>query len=67
MSPENGSQDPSGAYVRKWCPELAKLPAAHIHKPWAAPPNVLAQGGVVLGVGGTYPERVVKDLEAERK
>ncbi len=26
--------DPAGAYVRRWVPELAKVPAAAIHRPW---------------------------------
>ena len=26
--------DPDGAYVRRWIPELAKLPASAIHQPW---------------------------------
>ena len=28
--------DPDGAYVRRWLPELASLPASVIHKPWTA-------------------------------
>ena len=26
--------DPDGDYVRRWLPELADLPPAHIHQPW---------------------------------
>ncbi len=29
--------DPDGAYVRRWVPELAGLPAKYVHRPWAAP------------------------------
>ena len=29
--------DPSGAYVRRWVPELAALPDADIHQPWRVP------------------------------
>lgn len=28
--------DPDGAYVRKYVPELANMPTAHIHAPWEA-------------------------------
>ncbi|MDX2052309.1 MAG: deoxyribodipyrimidine photo-lyase [Polyangiaceae bacterium] len=40
--------DASGAYVRRWVPELSKLPASHIHTPWLAPKAVLEKAGVVL-------------------
>jgi deoxyribodipyrimidine photolyase len=44
-------------YVRRWVPELERLPARWIHKPGEAPTNVLSEAGVKLGT--TYPEPVV--------
>ena len=54
--------DPDGAYVRRWVPELAGMPAAWIHKPWVAPAEVLAAGGVALG--RTYPHPLVDHAAA---
>ena len=49
--------DPNGDYVRKYIPELAKLPRKYIHQPWIAPPDILSQAGVQLGK--TYPKPIV--------
>jgi deoxyribodipyrimidine photo-lyase len=49
--------DPVGDYVRRWVLELAEMPDKWIHKPWAAPADVLADAGVTLGE--TYPAPMV--------
>jgi deoxyribodipyrimidine photo-lyase len=49
--------DPEGGYVRRWCPELARIPDNYLHHPWEAPPAVLAQAGVELG--RNYPSPIV--------
>ncbi len=54
--------DPEGAYVRRWVPELANLPARWVHEPGKAPAAVLSQAGVVLG--STYPEPIVNHFSA---
>jgi deoxyribodipyrimidine photo-lyase len=49
--------DPDGAYVRRWVPELERLPTKYVHAPFRAPAAVLAAAGVRLG--DSYPEPVV--------
>ena len=56
--------DPEGLYVRRYVPELAKLPNKYIHAPWEAPQEVLQAAGVMLG--GNYPQPIV-DLKKSRE
>lgn len=54
--------DPDGTYVRRWCPELARLPNEVLHAPFEAPDRVLKAAGVVLGK--TYPRPIVDHAAA---
>jgi deoxyribodipyrimidine photo-lyase len=49
--------DPRGTYLRRWLPELNGLPDKHIHRPWAAPPPVLADAGITLDKD--YPSPII--------
>lgn len=41
--------DPSGEFVRRWVPELAKVPLKYLHNPWTMPPAVQSQSQCVIG------------------
>ncbi len=49
--------DPEGAYVRRWIPELADVPAKHLHEPWTMPEQVQHEAGCVIG--DDYPAPIV--------
>ncbi|KNZ32267.1 MAG: deoxyribodipyrimidine photolyase [Methylibium sp. NZG] len=54
--------DPAGKFIRRYLPQLAALPDAALHAPWAARPIDLASAGIV--VGRDYPLPVVQHDEA---
>jgi deoxyribodipyrimidine photo-lyase len=54
--------DPNGDYIRRWCPELAKLSPEWIHQPQAAPPEILRAAKIELGKD--YPGPIVNHAAA---
>jgi deoxyribodipyrimidine photo-lyase len=54
--------DPQGRFIRRYLPQLASLPDAALHAPWAARPMELEAAGIVLG--RDYPPPVVQHDEA---
>lgn len=52
-------QDPTGAFTRRWVPELAEIPDAFLQDPWRA-----ENAGTVLGK--SYPHPIVDHMEAAR-
>ncbi|NJD59670.1 MAG: deoxyribodipyrimidine photo-lyase [Anaerolineae bacterium] len=57
--------DPSGAYVRRWVPELSAVPDEFIHAPQGMPANLQAQVGCVIGKD--YPAPIVDHAMARQR
>lgn len=57
--------DPNGDYVRKFVPELARLPNKYLFAPWTAPQGVLDEAGVDLGTD--YPRPMVNHPQARER
>jgi deoxyribodipyrimidine photo-lyase len=56
--------DPEGRYVRRWVPELSRLPDRYLQQPWTAPEAVLVACGVRLGRDYPFP---IIDLKTSRE
>lgn len=54
--------DPDGVFIRKYLPELAKVPDKYIHAPWTLPPIDQKLAGCVIGTD--YPAPIVDHARA---
>ncbi len=53
--------DPGGSYVKKYVPELSRVPARYLHSPWEMPERVQRESGVIIG--RQYPAPIVNHPE----
>jgi deoxyribodipyrimidine photo-lyase len=55
-------QDPEGLFIRRWLPELAKVPLPYLAEPWTMDISVQRVAGCLIG--HDYPAPVVNDKAA---
>ena len=51
--------------MRRWLPELARVPLEHLHEPWLMPEDVQRASGCVIGKD--YPAPLVDHREAKER
>ncbi|WP_440616541.1 cryptochrome/photolyase family protein [Cysteiniphilum sp. 6C5] len=56
--------DGEGEYIRRYVPELSKLPNKYLFSPWLAPEDVLQSADIALGKDYPYP---IVDLKLSRE
>jgi len=62
---QSQDQDPEGHFIRRWVPELARVPDTFIHSPWTMTPADQSDCG--LRIGRDYPLPLVAHLAAARE
>ena len=56
--------DPEGDYIRKYVPELKKVPDKYLHTPWEMPEDAQKASGCVIGID--YPSPAVEHRKARQ-
>jgi deoxyribodipyrimidine photo-lyase len=56
--------DPQGVFMRRWLPELARLPMLFIFEPWKTPLSVQQASGCIIGTH--YPQPIIDLVNASR-
>jgi deoxyribodipyrimidine photo-lyase len=62
---QSQDHDPEGRFIRRWIPELARVPDPALHMPWTLDRAAQAAAGCVIG--RDYPAPVVDHMAAARE
>lgn len=57
--------DPDGDYIRRWLPQLARVPQKYVHTPWEMPQSVQAETG--CEIGKHYPHPIIDRTFARQR
>ena len=57
--------DPNGDYIRKYLPQLSRMPVEFIYEPWKAPESVQREAGCLIGLD--YPAPIVNHEEVSKR
>ena len=57
--------DPDGSYVRRYVPELERVPDEYLSEPWTMPAEVQQAAGCIIG--SDYPAPLVDHAQARRE
>jgi deoxyribodipyrimidine photo-lyase len=57
--------DPAGVYVRRYVPELERVPDDYLIEPWTMPAKVQEASGCIIG--SDYPAPIVDHAQARRE
>jgi deoxyribodipyrimidine photo-lyase len=62
---QSKKHDPSGIFVRRWLPELGRVPDRYLHAPWQMPEKVQREAGCTIGQD--YPAPIVDHARARER
>lgn len=57
--------DPDGVFIRRWLPELARVPLPYLAEPWRMSRDEQRAAGCIIG--GDYPAPIVPDAPAVKR